>query len=145
MVREIGCRIAAQIVIICIAFGAGMYFAKPKVVQNIKPPEHVVLKPVNKSDCDDLYIRAITPIEITRKLTGRTYKITASDTYKRTTAYDQIPGIDYSLIGGLGLELPSLRPVYSLYFLRHSVLAYGGGVSVYSGSMTVSVLAGYSF
>jgi hypothetical protein len=123
------------LVLLVCAFLFGVYLGysqrpKPQYAQDITPPVHTIIKPIDPNNLSDLLDRANSPIVIERIWQQPYLTVTASDGYKSTRIVDSVslPVKKNFVYGGVGVD-KSLSFLYSLGYARN---VFG---SFYAGSM----------
>jgi hypothetical protein len=123
------------LVLLACAFIGGGYLGysqrpEPQYTQDITPPVHTVIKPIDPGNVADLLARANSPIEIERTWQPPYLTVTASDRYKSTRIVDSVilPVKKNFVYGGVGVD-KNLSFLYSLGYARN---VFG---SFYAGSM----------
>jgi hypothetical protein len=144
--------IFALIIIAAFIGGYKTGYQKPNIeyVHDVKPPEYIIIKPVDNSDISDLIARANSPIEVYRELDKSDLSIRATDGYKQTIVHDRFYSKQNSnfVLAGFGLD-KDLSFLYTVGYIRQVLfdnLFVGGYVSFNTTSFnSFNVLCGYSF
>jgi len=138
--------------IVLSAFMAGRYTKNSDVVyqQDIKPVEHIIIKPVDPANLQDLIDRANSPILIDRLFEGLELTCTASDGYKKTITHDNIflTPTKHFVFAGFGLDR-QFSFVYTVGYMRSFYFdsLYIGAYASFNRTSfnSINALVGYSF